>query len=97
MAKRIRRSFTPQFKAEVVLALLSGSQSTAEVCREHGLKPDLVGLWKKTVLSRLPTVFDGPAAANDGQTRIAELERIVGQLTLELRVAKKASALLASL
>ena len=38
MAKRIRRTLTPQFKADVVLAILNGSQSMAELCRQHGLK-----------------------------------------------------------
>ena len=33
MAKR--RKFTPEFKAEVVLEVLSGATSQAEVCRCH--------------------------------------------------------------
>ena len=35
MAKR--RKFTPEFKAEVVLEVLSGATSQAEVCRRHNL------------------------------------------------------------
>lgn len=96
MAKRVRRTFPPQFKAEIVLAILNGSQSMAELCRQHGLKPELVCLWKKTLLSRLPTVFDGQAVDTAASTRVADLERLVGQLTLELSVAKKVSALLPS-
>jgi transposase len=96
MAKRTRRSFTSQFKAQVVLAVLTGAQAQAEVCRQHGLKPELVALWKKTFLERVPSVF--AAGERDGQeaARVAELERLVGRLTLELEVAKKASALLPS-
>ena len=30
-----RRKFTPQFKAEVVLDVLSGASSPAELCRKH--------------------------------------------------------------
>lgn len=96
MAKRTRRTFTAQFKVEVVLAILSGSQSMAELCRQYNLKPELVSLWKKTLLSRLPSVFDGPALEGEAMTRVGELERLVGQLTLELTVAKKVSALLPS-
>ncbi len=40
MAKRKRRSFTPEFKAEVVLEALSGESSQAEVCRRHSLSED---------------------------------------------------------
>jgi transposase InsO family protein len=42
MPKRRRRSFTPQFKAQVVLEVLSGLKSQAEVARQHkdqGLTP----------------------------------------------------------
>ena len=35
MAKR--RTFTPEFKAELVLKVLSGATSQAEVCRCHHL------------------------------------------------------------
>ena len=96
MAKRMRRTFTPQFKSEVVLAILNGNQSMAELCRQHGLKTELVCHWKKTLLNQLPTVFDGPAVDAEASTRVADLERLVGQLTLELSVAKKVSALLPS-
>jgi len=96
MAKRARRTFTPQYKVEVVLAILSGRQTMAEICRQQSLKPDLVALWKKTMLSKLPGIFDGPAHDGGAQARVAELERLVGQLTMELAVAKKVSGLLPS-
>ena len=35
MAKR--RSFSPAFKAQVVLELLSGTKTKAQICREHQL------------------------------------------------------------
>jgi transposase-like protein len=34
---RARRTYTPEFKAEVVLAALTGTQIQAELCRAHGL------------------------------------------------------------
>ncbi len=34
-----RRVFTPEFKLQVVLDVLSGRKSNAEVCREHELAP----------------------------------------------------------
>jgi transposase len=94
MAKRMRRTFTAQFKTEIVLAILSGGQSMAELCRQHGLKVELVCQWKKTLLTRLPSVFEGPTVDGTAVTRVADLERLVGQLTLELAIAKKVSGLL---
>ena len=47
-----RRRFTPEFKAKVVLDVLTGAQSPAEACRKHTLSPNLLGLWKGTFLER---------------------------------------------
>jgi len=41
-----RRHFTPEFKTRVVLDLLTGVQSQAEICRKHTLSPNLVALWR---------------------------------------------------
>ena len=37
-----RRRFTPEFKAQVVLEVLTGRQSPAEACRTHALSPNLL-------------------------------------------------------
>ena len=47
---RTRRNFTAEFKAKVVLEILSGSKSAAEICREYSLKPDSVSRWKTQFL-----------------------------------------------
>jgi transposase-like protein len=94
MPKRRRRSFTPQFKAQVVLELLAGLRSQAEVARQHKLKPELIARWKDIALEGLETLFQGEGRRSQDEDRIAELERMVGRLTMELEVAKKASALL---
>lgn len=88
------RSFTPEFKAQIVLEVLSGAKSAAEVCREHQLKDSLVYRWKDEFLKQAPKVFqpDDPQLKNE--QRIAELEQLVGRLTLKLEIAKKASSLL---
>ena len=94
MARRARRSFTPQFKAEEVLALLSGQRSGAELCRAHQLSPNLLSLWKETYLERLPVVFQAEQQRSAEAARIAELEQLVGRQALELEVLTKASGLL---
>ena len=96
MPKRRRRSFTPEFKAQVVLEVLSGLKSQAEVARQHKLKPKLVARWKEVALDGLVSLFRAGEHRDQDQDRIAELERMVGRLTMELEVEKKASALLPS-
>lgn len=93
---RTRRSFAAEFKAQVVLQLLRGDASPAELCRKHTLKPQLLANWKAVVLEHLPTLFEGDRDADHDrdQTRIAELEQLVGRQAYELEILKKASRLL---
>ena len=91
-----RRTFKPDFKARVVLEELTGVKSTAEICRDHQLKLQIFSRWKAELLERAPEIFATRPSRGDEQERIAELERMVGRLTMELEAAKKASSILTS-
>ena len=88
------RKFSAEFKAEQVLAILAGSKTAAEICREYDLKPQVLSTWKAEFLVKAPTVFQSGEQRGEEQVRIAELERLVGRLTMQLEIAKKASLLL---
>lgn len=90
MPRRARRTFSPHFKAEVVLDLLTGRQSAAELCRTHQLSPNLLAYWKQAYLDRLPVIFQVDEQHTAELARIAELEQLVGRQTLELEILKKA-------
>ena len=89
-----RRKFSPQFKSQVVLQLLSGERSMAALCREHQLTSQMIGTWKQQFLAGATQAFESDATSKGEQERMAELERMVGKLTMELEIAKKASRLL---
>jgi transposase-like protein len=93
MSRRARRSFTAQFKGQVVLELLSGQKSAAELCRLHQLSPNLLSLWKSTFHDRLDVVFQADEQRSCEQARIAELEQLLGRQTLQLEILKKAHRL----
>jgi transposase len=95
MAKR--RTFTPEFKARVVLKELTGVKDKAEICREYRLRPQVLSRWREEFVERAPEIFATAPSRGDEQERIAELERMVGRLTMELEAAKKASNILTSL
>jgi transposase len=92
---RTRRSFPAQFKAQVVLEVLTGASSQAEICRQHNLKPQLLAHWKATVLEGLQSLFQDEGQQSQDQARIADLEQLVGRQAYELEILKKASRLLA--
>lgn len=91
MSRRPRRIFTPEFKAKVVLDVLTGTASQAEVCRKHQISPSLFALWKTTFLQRLPALFQADEQQSAEAARVADLERLVGQQALELAALKKVS------
>jgi transposase-like protein len=93
---RSRRKFSSEFKTQVVLQVLSWEKSLAEACREHQLTGQLVGNWGQQFLAHASRAFDSEAD-NGEQERIAELERMVGKLTMELEIAKKATSIARSL
>ena len=92
-----RRAFTPEFKAQVVLEELSGVKDKAEICREYRLRPQVFSRWREEFLERAPEIFATEQSRGDEQERIASLEQMVGRLTMQLEVAKKASNVLTSL
>jgi len=94
---RTRRSFSPQFKAQTVLDLLSGASNQAEICRKHNLSPQLLARWKATVIDQLHCLFEEENQPSPEEARISELEQLVGRQALELEVLKKASRILPGL
>jgi hypothetical protein len=51
----------------------------AEACRKHTLSPNLLGLWKATVLERAHALFQPDEQRDEDQARIAELEQMLGR------------------
>lgn len=89
------RTFSPEFKTQVVLQVLSGVKTATEVCREHQLTATIFYRWRDEFLQNAARAFEHPDRLSDAkEQRIAELEQMVGRLTLQLEMAKKASSLL---
>jgi transposase len=97
MPRGQRRTFTPEFKAKLVLEFLSGAANQAELCRKHNLKPQLLAHWKAAVLERMHLLFQEDGQSSQDQLRIGELEQLVGRQAYELEVLKKASRMLPGL
>lgn len=93
------RKFSPEFKAEVALEIVSGKRSLAEASREYQIKDTVLHRWKTQFLEGLPEIFapGHPAEQKRLRDRIAELERLAGKQALQLEIAKKASHYLKSL
>jgi len=84
------RTFTAEFKRQVVEELLSGTTGSAQLCRRYNLSRGLLHHWKKQYargkFNNEPTQ---EAAILD---RINKLEQMLGKLTLENEFLKKSLA-----
>ena len=94
---RPRRSFPADLKAQVVLQLLTGAATPAEICRRHNIKPQLLANWKDAVVERMHMLFDVNDETALLHVRIAELEQLLGRQALEIEILKKASRMLPGL
>ena len=84
---RNQRTFSQEFKRQVVEELLTADSRLAQLCRRHNISSSLLYHWKKQYgrgkFNNEPTA---EAALKD---RIEKLERLVGRLTLENEFLKK--------
>ena len=86
---RVRRTFTKEFKRQIACEILSGTRTTAAICRQYSIAYPVVARWKKDyAMGRLD---NEPTTEAGYQEKIAKLERKVGQLTMENDFLKKVS------
>jgi len=96
--KRKCRQFTPDQKAEIVLAGLCGSRSVREVCGEHEVSEALYYQWRDRLLEGGKAALAAPRDKTPERAEIAELrrkvarlERTLGRKTYELDIAGELS------
>jgi len=82
-----QRSFSLEFKRQVVEELLSGESRPAQLCRRYNIGSSVLYHWKKQY-SR-GKFNNEPTEEGALKDRIEKLERLVGKLTLENEVLKK--------
>ena len=84
-----RRLFTREFKLQVLREIEAG-KSVAQASREHQLHPALISKWQKQHSQYAEQAFSGNGNIYKDEARVAELERMIGQLTMENALLKKA-------
>ena len=78
-----RRKFTTEFKAEVMRRLELGA-SVAEVARACELNPNVLHRWRRERRENGKKAFPGWGQRRAEESRVAELERKIGQQAWEI-------------
>ena len=85
------RVHSRSFKLEVVRQVASGAKRPSQVCREYGLATSVLDRWRQEYAARGEEAFTPREATGTEalEARIADLERLCGQLALENTALKK--------
>ena len=86
-----KKHHSPALKAKIVLEVLKGSKTTAQLASEYQVHPTQIRVWKAEALKNLEAGFADKRHNEDKQHQqlIAELYRQIGQLKVELDWLKK--------
>jgi transposase len=82
-----RRIFTQDIKRKVVGLLRV--KSAAEICREYEIGPNLLSRWKREYDDNPGEAFKGNGHLWKWEAKLAEKDRLIGQLYAENEILKK--------
>ena len=83
-----RRQFSKDFKLRILRELEAG-KSLAQASREHQVHANTIREWRRQHHKYAERAFAGNGRAYTDEAKIAELERMIGQLTMENALLKK--------
>ncbi len=86
--KKSRKKFTREFKISVLRELENG-KIAAQLCRENDIHPSMLTKWKKEYKGNPKTAFSGNGNISKPEAKLAEAERLIGQLYAENAFLKK--------
>lgn len=87
----MKKIFTAEQKAAVVLAAIKGQQTINQISAAYEVHPTQIGVWKKEALTGMKNIFsDKRKKQNQTQDQlISELYKAIGQRDMELSWLKK--------
>jgi transposase len=97
-----RKTYTPELKLKIVLESMQRDTTQEEVCKKFGISSSMLHRWRKEFQENATTVFDDkrdPKQKAQSQGYAPgespdELKKIIGELTVQNEILKKASGLL---
>jgi len=94
----MKKHYTANFKAQVVLELLKEEKSITEIASEHSIHPTQLRRWKETAMKNLPSLFSDEGRVSKitkaiQERKVNELYSEIGRLTTQLNWLKKKSGI----
>ena len=85
----MRSRHSVEEKFEIVVEVLTGSTTQAEICRRHGIFPTHLSKWKEQFIEGGKSGLSGGRHPQSREEEIDDLKRMIGEQTLVINAFKK--------
>lgn len=89
----MKKTYTPAFKAQVVLELLKETKTISQLSSEYGVHATLLRDWKQAAIKGLPHLFEKRDSWTEAKTgyerQLEDLYAEIGRLTTQVTFLKK--------
>lgn len=82
------KRYSPKFKFRIVMELIEGNKSAAQVAKAYGVHPNTVNNWKQKLLESGPEIYAKDGIVTEYEQRIAKLEQLLGKKEVEIALLK---------
>lgn len=91
----MKKEYSSEYKAAVVLEILREEKSLKEIAGERMVHPNMLGRWKKEATKNLHTIFENKKGEEkkEHEAQIQELYAQIGELSAKLSWLKKKSGI----
>lgn len=89
---KVRKRYGKGIKFQAALSMIKGEKTVAEISSEYQVHAGVLNRWKKELLSHGPDIFDMKRGGSENEdSHIGDLQKKIGQLTMEIEFLKKVS------
>ena len=80
-----RRTYTPEYKAKLVIEVLQGEKELNTIAAENIISPNMLQNWKAEFLENAGRAFDGSRQAKEARRKEADLKKTQAQIDFVLK------------
>ena len=75
-----RRTYTPEYKAKLVIEVLQGEKELNTIAAENSISPNMLRNWKVEFLENAGRAFDGSRQAKEARRKEVDLKKTQAQM-----------------
>ena len=83
-----RRKLKSQLKFQIVLEAIKHESANTEIARQYDIHPQLIVNWKREFFQKAPSIFEEKRKKKNDSKKMENLEKIIGQQTIEIQLLK---------